>query len=345
LRIETVRLSRNIHTSEGTAMVYRILLVQTDQKVASSIQESLAASSESAFQVEWLQSSSACQSRLRHSNRDAGGEPREAHVDEVDAILLDLFLPDCRGIDTFNRIFSLAAHIPILIIAAPQDELAAKVAVQRGAQDYLLKDRWDAYLLPKVLRNMIERSANMEALYEEKERAEVTLNSIGDAVVSTDTHGQITFLNPVAERLTGWSRDEATGRPLEDVLVMIDSVTRERVSDPMQRAMSENKTVGFTTSPRREPSRRERRISPSTIASRTCPIGCCSTIDWLRPPRSRIAAANSLRFCTSMSIVSRRSTTPWAMPSATGSCNRVHNDSVIASGSRIRSAAKAATSL
>jgi diguanylate cyclase (GGDEF)-like protein/PAS domain S-box-containing protein len=227
-------------------MVYRILLVQTDQKVASSIQESLAASSESAFQVEWLQSSSACQSRLRHSNRDAGGEPREAHVDDVDAILLDLFLPDCRGIDTFNRIFSLAAHIPILIIAAPQDELAAKVAVQRGAQDYLLKDRWDAYLLPKVLRNMIERSANMEALYEEKERAEVTLNSIGDAVVSTDTHGQITFLNPVAERLTGWSRDEATGRPLEDVLVMIDSVTRERVSDPMQRAMSENKTVGLT---------------------------------------------------------------------------------------------------
>jgi diguanylate cyclase (GGDEF)-like protein/PAS domain S-box-containing protein len=220
-------------------MVYRILLVQSDPRVAKTIQEALRSSTEWIFEVEWLQTSSGCQTRLRNSARNAV-------VDDIDAILLDLFLPDCRGIDTFNRVFNLAARTPILIIAAPQEELAAKVAVQRGAQDYLLIDRLDAYLLPKVLRSMIERAANVEALYEEKERAEVTLNSIGDAVVSTDAHGQITFLNPVAERLTGWSRDEATGRPLEDVLVMIDAVTRDRVSDPMQQAMRENKTVGLT---------------------------------------------------------------------------------------------------
>ena len=53
---------------------------------------------------------------------------------------------------------------------------------------------------------MIERAAYSEALFEEQERAQITLNSIGDAVVSTDVSGRITYLNPSAEDLTGWSR-------------------------------------------------------------------------------------------------------------------------------------------
>ena len=120
------------------------------------------------------------------------------------------------------------------------------MAVEHGAQDYLLKDRLDAYLLPKVLRSMIERAANTEALFDEKERAQVTLNSIGDAVMSTDCNGDVTFLNLVAERLTGWSCKDAAGRPLEEVFQLIDGATRERVSDPMGRAIRENKTVGLT---------------------------------------------------------------------------------------------------
>ena len=66
----------------------------------------------------------------------------------------------------------------------------AKLAVQRGAQDYLLKARLDSYLLPKALGSMVERAANAEALFDEKERAQVTLNSIGDAVMSSDIGGQ-----------------------------------------------------------------------------------------------------------------------------------------------------------
>ncbi len=70
---------------------------------------------------------------------------------------------------------------------------------------------------------MIERAVNTEALFDEKERAQVTLNSIGDA---RDEHatsaGRVTFLNVVAERLTGWSRDAAAGRPLEQVFQLID---------------------------------------------------------------------------------------------------------------------------
>ena len=56
-----------------------------------------------------------------------------------------------------------------------------------------------------------------EALFEEKERAQVTLNCIGDAVICTDIEGNITFLNVVAETMTGWSWQEAAGRPMAEV--------------------------------------------------------------------------------------------------------------------------------
>ncbi len=99
-------------------------------------------------------------------------------------MLVDLFLPDSQGIDTFDRLFRAAPQIPILVLSAPEDEELAKLAVQRGAQDYLLKTRLDDYLLPKALRSMVERAAIAEALYEEQERARVTLDSIGDAVIT-----------------------------------------------------------------------------------------------------------------------------------------------------------------
>jgi diguanylate cyclase (GGDEF)-like protein/PAS domain S-box-containing protein len=227
--------------SKTTVMISRILLIQKDRADAEAIQAALAGSQDPLFRVEWVQQCSAGVERLRDyvSHLRAGTR-------NLDAILLDLSLPDTQGIETFDRLYAVAPNVPILVLTAQQDEAAAKVAVQRGAQDYLLKDRWDAYLLPKVLRSMIERAANTEALFDEKERAQVTLNSIGDAVMSADFSGRVTFLNVVAERLTGWSREGAAGRPLEEVFHLIDGVTRERVSDPMRRAIKENKTVGLT---------------------------------------------------------------------------------------------------
>jgi PAS domain-containing protein len=66
-----------------------------------------------------------------------------------------------------------------------------------------------------------------------EERARVTLASIGDAVLSTDLAGNITYMNPVAERMTGWSAWEATGRPLQEVMRIIDADSREAVRDPL----------------------------------------------------------------------------------------------------------------
>ncbi|HLF12016.1 MAG TPA: EAL domain-containing protein, partial [Gammaproteobacteria bacterium] len=158
----------------------------------------------------------------------------------------DLALPDSHGVETFDRLFLAAPHIPILVLCASADEDVAKLAVQRGAQDYLLKARLDGYLLSKALSSMVERAANAEALFEEKERAQITLNSIGDAVISTDVWSEVTYLNAVAEKLTGWPCKDATGHPLEEVFRIIDATTREPVQNPMELAIRENKTVGLT---------------------------------------------------------------------------------------------------
>ena len=222
-------------------MVNRILLVQEERVDADVIRDALANSQDQIFQVKWVQH---CREAIEQLS--PAGIRSQAAKQGADAILLDLFLSDSQGTATFDRVFAVAPHIPILILTTPGEQASAKLAVARGAHDYLFKDRLDAYLLPRVLRSMIDWAANTEALFQEKERAQVTLNSIGDAVMSTDLNGRITFLNIVAERLTGWPREEAMDRPLEEVLKIVDAVTRETVSNPMRLAISDNKTVGLT---------------------------------------------------------------------------------------------------
>jgi diguanylate cyclase (GGDEF)-like protein/PAS domain S-box-containing protein len=164
----------------------------------------------------------------------------------IAAVLVDLVLPDSSGIQTFDQLFLAAPQIPMLVLCDSHNEEIGKLAVKHGAQDYLLKARLDTYLLPKTVGSMIERAANAEALFEEKERAEITLNSIGDAVMSTDVWGSVTYLNAVAEVLTGWPCEEAKSHPLEEVFRIIDADTREAVPNPMKLAIAENKTVGLT---------------------------------------------------------------------------------------------------
>jgi diguanylate cyclase (GGDEF)-like protein/PAS domain S-box-containing protein len=219
-------------------MAQTILLVQEDPAGAKAVREALIHSSAGPFQVEWIKSRDEALQRLASQGQHG--------ADAIAAVLLDLFLPDSCGIDTFERLFHAAPQIPMLILSAAQHEDLARLAVQRGAQDYLLKDRLDDYLLPKALRSMVERAANAEALFEEKERAEVTLNSIGDAVMSSDVWGKVTYLNLVAESMTGWSRAEAAGQRVEDVFHIVDADTRALATNPMTLAIRENKTVCLT---------------------------------------------------------------------------------------------------
>jgi diguanylate cyclase (GGDEF)-like protein/PAS domain S-box-containing protein len=91
---------------------------------------------------------------------------------------------------------------------------------------------------------VIERTRE---LFEQTERAQVTLKAITDAVITTDTRGEIDYLNPVAERLTGWTRDEACQRPLENVFRIIDDSTREPAPNPVQMVFDSGDIVGLAT--------------------------------------------------------------------------------------------------
>ena len=80
---------------------------------------------------------------------------------------------------------------------------------------------------------------------EQRELLRVTLASIGDAVIATDTNGAVTFLNAAAETLTGWTKDEAVGQPLQTVFQIISEQTRSAVENPALRAMREGAIAGL----------------------------------------------------------------------------------------------------
>jgi diguanylate cyclase (GGDEF)-like protein/PAS domain S-box-containing protein len=210
----------------------KILLIENDPAAANEIRTALTVVGGSSFDVEWVRQLSDGLERLGKKG--------------IAAVLLELSLPDSGGIETFDKLFTAAPDVPILILGGNANEALAKEAVRRGAQDYLLPGHLDSYSLQRALRNAIERRAVEDALYVEKERALVTLNSIGDAVLCTDISGNVTYLNLVAESMTGWPREEAISKPLAEVFKIIDGGTRKTARDPMKMAVEENKTVGLT---------------------------------------------------------------------------------------------------
>ena len=121
----------------------------------------------------------------------------------VDIILLDLGLPDAQGLESIRRARAVAPHVPLVVLTSLDDESLAAQAFHAGVQDYLIKGQIDARGLLRALRYAVERKSMQEELFQEKELAQVTLNSIGDAVVCTDIAGNITVLNLVAEKMTG----------------------------------------------------------------------------------------------------------------------------------------------
>src|SRR5207249_3095620 len=79
----------------------------------------------------------------------------------------------------------------------------------------------------------------------ERQRFQTTLASIGDAVIATDAKGHVSFMNHVAELLTGWKQEEASGNSLESVFQIINEESRQQVENPALRAMREGRIVGL----------------------------------------------------------------------------------------------------
>ena len=84
-----------------------------------------------------------------------------------------------------------------------------------------------------------------DAVAESEERLSVTVSSIGDAVIATDDRGRVTQLNPIAAALTGWTHEDAVGRPLKDVFVIVNERSRQPVENPVDRVLKEGGITGL----------------------------------------------------------------------------------------------------
>jgi len=162
---------------------------------------------------------------------------------EVSAVLLDLTLPEARDLAAVDQLHSVAPKVAVMILAPAADQALARRAIDRGANDTIVTDQIDTRSLVQLIAMMFERRALDEQKFVERERAEVTLNSIGDAVMTTDTLGNVTYLNAEAEALTGWTRAEAFARPLAEVFDVTDGLTGQHAQDPSLLAVQRNKKV------------------------------------------------------------------------------------------------------
>jgi diguanylate cyclase (GGDEF)-like protein/PAS domain S-box-containing protein len=300
----------------------------------------------------------------------------------VDVILLDLALPDGKGLDAFDKVMRAAPEALILVLSAATDEELMREAMKRGAHDYFAKGHIDAHWLPRALNYILERKVSSTALrdsdqrframsdasplgifvsdaqgnciytnaayhrisgltldetlgtnwtsaihpedrmkaiadwgeavcshapfvaevrflrndksvlwtrlnaamihadsskekslgyvqivedisdrksielilrlseetvFEQQERAQVTLNSIGDGVLTTNLAGKVSYLNRVAEAMTGWTLKDAMGLPLEEVFTLIDADTRKPFVNPTCPALESDTTVKLPT--------------------------------------------------------------------------------------------------
>lgn len=213
-------------------MANRVLIITGAAGEAEVLRKVLGNAREGTFIVEWVRCLEEGLNCLR-----AGG---------IDVVITELDLADSQGIATFDQLFAAAPHTPIVTLSAADDEILTTEAVQHGAQGYLSKSNLDTSLVSQAIHTLIQRKAVEETYYLEKTRAEITLNSISDAVIGTDLAGNIDYLNIAAERMTGWSRIEARGHPIGEVMRIIDGDTRTAKPNPIDLVLLHNKAMTLT---------------------------------------------------------------------------------------------------
>jgi len=159
-------------------------------------------------------------------------------------VLIDIRLEGALdGIDAAQQIRD-RCQVPVVYLTAYADDETLQRARVTEPFGYLLKPFEDSQLRTVIEMALYKHTAERK-LHESERRYAVTLASIGDAVIATDDQARVTFLNPVAEALTGWPRAEATGRPLGEVFHIINEETRQPVEDPAAKVLRLGKVVGL----------------------------------------------------------------------------------------------------
>ncbi|HEY9903715.1 MAG TPA: EAL domain-containing protein [Candidatus Sericytochromatia bacterium] len=159
-------------------------------------------------------------------------------------------------VDLFKKTHLLKQQTTLLEAANKklEDEILqrqqAEEALQRAYDELEIKVEQRTRQLAQVNTSLqgeiSERQLAQEALFREKELAQVTLQSIGDAVVTTNGVGLIDYLNPVAETLTGWRKQEVLGKPLSEMARLVNETTHEMVESPVETVLREGQIVSHS---------------------------------------------------------------------------------------------------
>jgi PAS domain S-box-containing protein len=137
-----------------------------------------------------------------------------------------------------GHIVGLANHTVLISRDGTERPIADSAAPIRDEAGHILG-------VVLVFRDFTEQRRAEEAIAEQREWFETTLESIGDAVIATDVRGRVVFMNPVAEHLTGWPMDAARGRPCTDIFNIVNEGTRRTVENPVTRVLREGVVVGL----------------------------------------------------------------------------------------------------
>lgn len=175
------------------------------------------------------------------------GDKALALVDSAqpDLVLMDIRLKgEMDGITAAQEIRQ-RWRIPVIYLTAFSEDNILRRAKLTEPFGYIIKPFEDREIQAAIEVALYKHQAE-QRLRESERRYATTLKSIGDGVIATDSGGGITFMNPVAERLTGWALDEARGRPLTEVFQIAGEQNREAMENPVARVLREGRVVGLS---------------------------------------------------------------------------------------------------
>ena len=169
---------------------------------------------------------------------------QKAAEESPDLILMDIMLPgEIDGVTAAERIHT-RFDIPVIYITAYADEDTLRRAKITEPYGYIVKP-FKERELHITIDMALYKSKTERKIKESEKRWATTLKSIGDAVIATDRNGLITFINVVAEGLTGWKVEDVMGRKLIDVFNIVNRDTRKPAENPVTKALLEGTIVGL----------------------------------------------------------------------------------------------------
>jgi diguanylate cyclase (GGDEF)-like protein/PAS domain S-box-containing protein len=173
------------------------VLVEDDPGQASLLVETL--SQFGGYQVTWVDTVAGAVAHLRQ--------------ERVDAVLMDLGLPDAIGLEALDILLGESSGAPVIVVTGRSEDELGLLAVARGAEDYLQKDRADARTLHQTLSYAVERMRARALLRKTVTDAEVVLAAVADGIVMKDARNRIVFANPAAARIFGLPPEQLLGLP------------------------------------------------------------------------------------------------------------------------------------